>query len=85
MQYVGETGREDKTRLLEHCADTRFKRDKPVSKHFNLPGHTEDNIKFIVIDRSPIFNTIMRQTLELHWIQTLQTITPHGLNAKIVK
>ena len=85
MQYVGETGREAKVRLLEHCADTRFKRDKPVSAHFNLPGHTEDNITFIVIDKSPRFDTNMRQTLEHHWIQTLQTDAPHGLNVKLVR
>jgi hypothetical protein len=84
-QYVGETGREAKIRLLEHCADTRFKREKPVGKHFNLPGHSADDISFIVIDKPPRFDTNLRQTLEHHWIQTLQTVNPDGLNVKMTK
>ena len=83
LQYVGETGRSLKIRILEHCADTRFDRDKPVAKHFNLPGHSADDITAIAIDRPRTVNNNVRRGLEKQWIHdTLDTITPHGMNVK---
>ena len=36
--------------MAEHTWDTQVKRDTPVSIHFNLPGHTPENILFQIID-----------------------------------
>ena len=82
MQYVGETGRPLKVRILEHCADTRHQRDKPVSNHFNLPGHSSGDISVIAIDKPRQNNSTLRKTLEHHWIHTIQSVTPRGINVK---
>ena len=81
-QYIGETGRSFKIRLLEHCADTRHRRDKPVANHFNLPGHSSRDISAIPIDKPRSSNPTLRKTLEHHWIHTMQTVTPQGINVK---
>ena len=80
--FAGETGRKLKTRPAEHCADTRLHRDNPVAKHFNLVGHSASDIQIMAIDRPHISDTNLRKTLELHWVHTLHTITPHGMNIK---
>ena len=36
-KYIGETKRTLKTRLLEHCGDTKHERDKPIARHFKQP------------------------------------------------
>ena len=82
QQYVGETKRMLKTRLLEHCGDTKHKRDKPVARHFNLPGHTAEDIRVIAIDRPGSSNYYHRTALESKWIKKLHTNTPEGINIK---
>ena len=83
MQYVGETKRLLKTRLLEHCSDTKHKRDKPVARHFNQPGHSVDDIKIVAIDRpGSSTDRYLRLALEAKWIQKLQTTAPRGINVK---
>ncbi len=63
------------TRLLEHCGDTKHKRDKPVARHFNLPGHTVEDIRVIAIDRPGSSNYYHRTTLESKWINLHLTCT----------
>ena len=82
MQYVGETKRTLKIRLLEHCGDTKHKRDKPVARHFNLPGHTSEDITIMAIDRPGSISYYHRLALESKWIRELNTITPEGINVK---
>ena len=82
QQYVGETKRMLKTRLLEHCGDTKHGRDKPVARHFNLPGHSADDISIIAIDRPHSSNYYHRTALESKWITKLHSNTPDGINVK---
>ncbi|XP_072048770.1 uncharacterized protein [Amphiura filiformis] len=82
QQYVGETKRALKTRLLEHCGDTKHNRDKPVARHFNKPNHTCDDIQIMAIDRPSSTNYFHRLALESKWINILQTSAPLGMNVK---
>ena len=82
QQYVGETSRSLETRLVEHCADARYDRNTPVARHFNLPGHSADNMSIMCIDKPPKTDTMMRKKLEKDWISKLQTTQPHGINVK---
>ena len=82
VQYVGETKRSLKTRLLEHCGDTKHNRAKPVSRHFNLPNHCADDILIMAIDRPHKKDMYHRQALESKWIEKLQTFAPFGMNIR---
>ena len=82
MQYVGETKRALKTRLLEHCGDTKHHRDKPVARHFNQANHTAEDITILAIDRPGSRNLYQRQALETKWIDKLATSAPSGINLR---
>ena len=73
-------------RLVEHCADVRYKRDIPVARHFRLEGHSADNISALCIDKLPKCDTTMRDRkkkhLEQDWIIKLQTSQPSRINIK---
>ena len=81
-QYVGETKRTLKTRLLEHCGDTKHHRDKPVARHFNLASHSVDDISIMAIDRPGSSDRFLRLALEGKWIKNLHTSAPLGINIK---
>ena len=50
--YVGETERQIKERIKEHIGYARNNMiHKSTGKHFNLPGHSWQNMKFTVIDK----------------------------------
>ena len=49
--YFGETGRTLRTRFGEHKGDIENARSKPVSEHFNQPGHTLADVIFIGIEK----------------------------------
>lgn len=78
-QYVGETGRQLKTRFTEHLNDVSKKKDTAVADHFNLPGHTKSNMEIVPIEKLNKC-TFYRRHKESHWIKSLKTLHPHGLN-----
>ena len=82
MQYVGETKRSLKIRLLEHCGDAKHNRDKPVARHFTSARHSVDDILIMAIDRPGSSDRFLRLALEAKWIKKLQTSSPHGINVK---
>ena len=53
-QYVGETCRNLKDSIVQHCADVRHKRNTPS-------GHSADNISVMCIDKPPKPDTTMRE------------------------
>ena len=64
QQYVGETKRTLKQRRLEHCGDAKNKREKPVARHCNLPGHLRNDITIMAVDRPGSTNQYHRLALE---------------------
>ena len=84
-QYVGETKRAFYIRYKEHCKDVEFNRDKPIPNHVLTHGeHRTTLIPQIleVIKKNPDLEntTIYRRKREAHWIYTLNTMAPAGLN-----
>jgi hypothetical protein len=86
-QYVGETKRTFKERIAEHLGDIKNMRlNKPLGKHFNLPGHKFGTIKTYILeliksDPEVTLTTTRRKAKEHFWIMRLRTPDPFGLNS----
>ena len=80
--YVGETERTVAERIKEHLADVRHGREKAVSFHFNSADHEIDDLNLIIIEKCREISRFYRKTREVYWIETLNTVTPSGLNKK---
>ena len=52
--------------------------DKPVSRHFNSPGHNIKNLK--VCNLKEVRNTDRRIQFESFIIKDLNTVNPFGMN-----
>lgn len=86
LLYIGETKNQFKTRFNQHRYTIRKQRtDLPVSKHFLDLGHTEKQLKFMLLEHvAPLTRGGDRLTVlkkrELWWIFHLNTLRPAGLN-----
>ena len=84
MLYIGETGRRLGDRFREHLRDAKNNDNdasKPVSKHFNLPGHSFENMVVCGL-RLHLGNTESRKTSEQKFIFQIGTLAPHGINER---
>ena len=51
-QYVGETENALHIRLNGHRSNVKTKKmEKPVAAHFNLPGHSMEDLTIVVIEK----------------------------------
>ena len=80
--YVGETERTISERIKEHLAHVRHKREKAVSIHFNSQDHDITDFNLIIIEKCRENSKFYRKARDVHWIETLNTVTPSGLNKK---
>ena len=80
--YVGKTERTVVERIKEHLADVRHGREKAVSFHFNSVDHEIDDLNLIIIEKCRENSRFYRKAREVYWIETLNTVTPSGLNKK---
>lgn len=80
-QYVGQTKRSLSQRLAGHRAAFKVKTRLPIYKHFiNSPGHVFGrDIKLSILEKT---TTALLDAREKHWIETLQTVYPRGLNSR---
>ena len=85
-QYVGETSRTYRKRILEHRNYVKRKdMSAATGRHFNIPGHKLSDLKHqvIAILHGPsIPKCPKRLQLEERLIERLRTMEPHGLNDK---
>ena len=81
-QYVGQTSQTLRQRFTNHRFDIRNDRDTPVARHFNLPQHSLDDVNIIAINCLPTADNISILNKETHWIHTLKTSEPQGINVK---
>ena len=84
VEYIGETGARLKDRFSQHLGYIRCaEHDKfPTGQHFNLPGHTENNMKVSVIEKCRIESSNYRKTREAQFINLFDT-KRNGLNKKL--
>ena len=60
--------------------DYRSLPDKPIAVHFNMLGHTFEDVSVMVIEQIQVKNTAQRKNRESYWIHTLRMLAPDGLN-----
>ena len=71
--YIGETGRPLKTRFYEHFNDaTKKDESKPCGKHFNQPGHSSSDMRFLPFEVVHGDETMLRSREE-YWIRKKKT------------
>ena len=71
-----------KQRFKNHRFDIHNDRDTPVARHFNLLQHSLNDVNIIAIDCLPTADNISILNKETHWIHTLKTSEPQGINVK---
>ena len=84
-QYVGSTKNALHIRLNSHRSDIKNKKTQKsaLAKHFNLRGHSMNDLMIMVIEKIPNGDVQTRRGREKHereWISTLHTLDPHGMN-----
>ena len=80
-QYVGETENPLHLRINGHRSDYYCQlSDKPVAEHFNITGHSFDDMTVMVIEQIHVADSTRRRQRESYWIYTLWTMTLDGLN-----
>ena len=96
VQYVGETGQTLQRRIYGHRSNikkpvdpksTSTRSTKPeerretlVARHFQIPGHTIDDLKVTAIEQIKREDPKWRKEREKFWRHKLRTNYPQGLN-----
>ena len=80
-QYVGKTERTLAQRVAGHRAASKIKLNLPIYKHFSSRAdhQFERDIRLTILEQTSRPQLDQR---EGHWIRTLDTITPKGLNSR---
>ena len=82
-QYVGLTTKQLNVRINHHRTNIFNNKSIYISRHFNLPDHTIEDLSVQAIDRTlgDISNPLQElRKLERYWIKALRTLQPMGLN-----
>ena len=89
LAYIGKTSRALKTRISEHRNNIRNHDQKsPVAVHFSTFKHSVSTLSYVGIEhvqlprRGGDINTLLLKR-ELHWIYSLNTLSPKGLNEEM--
>ena len=63
--------------LNGHRSDVKTKKmEKPVAAHFNLPGHSMEDLTIMVIEKIWREDTQLRRRRETYWIHHLRSMAP---------
>ena len=80
MRYIGETERSLSERIGEHKTYIRTKKlNQPTGYHFNLPGHSLDQLKVTVLERVTKTSALYRKERESYFIRKFNTLN-RGMN-----
>ena len=79
IQYVGRTKNPLQKRFTSHRSDIKNKKQTSVAEHFNLPGHSIEDLTIMIIDQEDNVKKLRKR--ERYWINELKT-KAHGLNRR---
>jgi hypothetical protein len=82
LQYVGETKNSINYHLIRHRASHKARKEEPVAEHFNSHEHTINDLTITGIEKIINKRDSTRSKRESFWIDTLDTLTPRGLNIR---
>ena len=71
--YVGKTQNRVRDRFIGHSADLRGEDETKPAFHFKREGHSEEDMKVVVIEEVKGKDDLYRVTRERFWINTLGT------------
>lgn len=77
--YIGQTKRTVRDRMAGHRAAFQGKKNMPLYRHMQKKGHNMSNIQVTIIEAD--LDPTQLEEKEAHWIRTLGTTLPHGLNS----
>lgn len=78
--YVGQTSNTLRERLTGHRSDISLQTDKPISIHFNSPGHSIKHLRICALEW--LSNPEGLTSREMKWIKRLGTESPPGINCQ---
>ena len=85
-QYIGETKRHLHERFGEYRSSIQnhhqLTNPTPVSQHFNLPGHSINDIQLIPLELIHGNRDSIRKAREAHLIDKAKTLEPLGINRR---
>ena len=59
QKYIGYTHQEFRERMFQHLGYVRNKLlNKATGQHFNLPGHSKNNMKFTILEKVNIYTCV---------------------------
>ena len=80
MRYIGQTQRMLKTRMAEHRRYVSNNMDNiSTGAHFNLPGHSQSDMKISVVEKVKKKDKVYREIREEYHINKFNTYH-EGLN-----
>lgn len=77
--YVGQTKNSLRDRLNNHKSDISLGLDKPIARHFTLPGHNKSVLRICALEQT--ISTKL-DSKEATWIHRLGTSVAPGLNCQ---
>ena len=81
LQYVRETENALHIQMNGHRSDIKHQHlEKPVARHFNLVNQSLEDLSIFVTEVIHREDAGFPEAKESYWIQTLQSLTPEGLN-----
>ena len=73
--YFGQTGKALRVRFGQHKGDIVNARPKPVAEHFNLPGHSLEDVIFIGVEKvMPPGDRVLREQRESYYIRKTNAV-----------
>ena len=79
-QYIGRTKNTLRSRFYVHRCHIRKNAGTHVTHHFNLPGHSLEDMRCMIVEKVYSREISVLDRRENFWMQKLKTVFPDGLN-----
>ena len=77
--YTGKTTDSAAKRFSSHRSDVRLQKNNAIGEHFNGPGHSMSDMKFLPFEKIPENDETLLASRETFWIRKKQSYE-RGIN-----